>query len=153
MAQWMNATNFRVTVEGFDEDTSFVSVSPVSTHVEQIAYKHGMDRTVRMAPGRVTFGNVTLQRSYQGLDELHTWKSNLENGMDDRRTVSVEYMKDDGTVLRRYELYGCFPVTWELPELNSNPGRAQMGRSAKLDADFMALETIELAVEKVVQLA
>ncbi len=65
MAQWMNATNFRVTVEGFDEDTSFVSVSPVSTHVEQIAYKHGMDRTVRMAPGRVTFGNVTLQRSYQ----------------------------------------------------------------------------------------
>lgn len=152
MAQWINATNFRITIEGLPEDSSFIGVSAVTTTVEQIEYKHGMDKTVRMAPGRVKFENVTLTRSYQGLDELHTWKSNLENGIDDRRTISIEYLKDDHTVVRRYELYGCFPVRWELPEMNSNPGFVNAGTQG-LGEEYMALEEIEVAVEKVVQIA
>ncbi len=151
MAKWINATNFRVTIEGFDEDDSFTSVSELTTKVEQIAYKHGMDRTVRMAPGRVTFSNVTLTRSYQGLDELHTWKSAVENGVDDRRTVSIEYMKDDGSVVRRYECYGCFPVKWILPKMDSNPEALSQGAQG-MTKEYMAQEMIEVAVEKMVQL-
>jgi phage tail-like protein len=152
MAQWINATNFRVTIEGCDEDTSFVSVSEVTTNIEAIEYKHGMDKTVRRAPGRVSFGNVTLKRSYQGLDELHQWKTSIENGIDDRRTVSVEYLKDDHTVVRRYELYGCFPVMWKLPAMDSNPAAVNSG-VAGLGTEYMALEEIEMTVEKVLQLA
>lgn len=152
MAQWINATNFRVTIEGLEEDQSFISVSEVTTNIEAIEYKHGMDKTVRRAPGRVSFGNVTLKRSYQGLDELHGWKAAIENGVDDRRTVSVEFLRDDQTVMRRYELYGCFPVVWQLPAMDSNPG-ATNGSVAALGSEYMAVETITVAVEKVLQLA
>ena len=66
--------------------------------------------------------------------------------------MSVEFLRDDQTVMRRYALYGCFPVVWQLPAMDSNPG-ATNGSVAALGSEYMAVETITVAVEKVLQLA
>jgi phage tail-like protein len=138
---YIGTFHFRVTVEGINDPLDgFIRVSAVTSETERMEFKHGMDRNVRQAPGRTKFNDITLERVYSGLDEFHGWRENIVNGIDDRRTVSIEYLKPDGSTMRRYVMYGSFPYKWELPSMDA--GSTQT-----------AVEKITLAVEKVAQLA
>lgn len=139
---YLGAHHFRVTIEGINDPLDgFVKVSPIVSTTENIEFKHGLDRSIRKAPGRTNFEDVVLERVYSGLDEFSAWRQRIVDGDVDRRTVSIEFLRPDGaTVVRRYELYNCYPCKWELPEMDggaSNP----------------AVEKITLAVEKVLQLS
>lgn len=137
---YIGSFHFRVTVEGINDPLDgFLKVSSIVSTTEAMEFKHGLDMTVRKAPGRTTFEDVTLERVYSGLDEFHAWRKAIEAGNIDRRTISIEFLRPDHTTMRRYVLLNAYPSKWELPELDAG------GSSS-------AVEKITLSVEQVLQL-
>ncbi len=137
---YIGSFHFRVTVEGINDPLDgFIKVSAIKSTTEAMDFKHGLDMSVRKAPGRTLYEDVTLERVYSGLDEFHAWRKAIEAGQIDRRTVSIEFLRPDHTTVRRYVLLNAFPREWELPEMDAGGSNT-------------AVERITLAVEQVLQL-
>ena len=115
----------------------FKSVSGMDSETEIVEFKQGNDMVVRKKPGRTTYANIVLERGYTATDDLWQWRKNIEDGKIDRRAGSVIILDQDGTSeVARYNFYEAWPCKWNVPELDS-------------DSSAMAVEKIELAVEKV----
>ena len=128
-----------MTIEGINDPLDgFIKVSALTSTTENIQFKHGLDRSVRKAPGRTNFEDITLERVYSGLDEFAQWRENIVNGNIDRRTVSIEFLRNDGTMVRKYSLYNAYPCKWVLPAMDAGGSNT-------------AVEQITLSAERVVQ--
>ena len=80
---------------------------------------------------------IVLERGYTATDDLWQWRQNIEDGLIDRRSGTITILDQDGsTVVARYNFYEGWPVKWYVPDFDS-------------DQSGMALEKIEIAVEKV----
>jgi phage tail-like protein len=141
-----NATNtyvgsfhFKVTISGINDPLDgFMDCSGVKSTTEPMEFKHGMDTVVRKAPGRTVYEPITLTRAYAGYDEFTKWRDSIIAGNIDRRTVSIEYLRPDHSVLTRFDLLGAWISRWESPDMNA------MGSEG-------AKEKIELTYEVVIQ--
>ncbi len=134
--------NFLLEIQGVINDNKvivggFKSVSGMDSETEIIEFKQGNDTVVRKKPGRTTYNNIVLERGYTASDDLFTWRENIENGKIDRRAGSIIILDQDGqSEVARYNFYEAWPCKWNVPDLDS-------------DSSAMAIEKIELAVEKV----
>lgn len=134
--------NFLLEIQGIINDNKiivggFKSVSGMNSKTEVIEFKQGNDMVIRKKPGRTTYENITLERGYTATDDLWQWRKNIEDGKIDRRSGSIIILDQDGqTEVARYNFYEGFPCAWYVPENNA-------------DSSEMAIEKIELAVEKV----
>jgi phage tail-like protein len=134
--------HFLLEIQGVINDNKvivggFKSVSGMDSETEIIEFKQGNDVIVRKKPGRTTFNNIVLERGYTATDDLFQWRKNIEDGKIDRRAGSVIILDQDGqTEVARYNFFEGWPCKWFVPELDS-------------DSSGMAIEKIELAVEKV----
>jgi phage tail-like protein len=114
----------------------------MDSETEIIEFKQGNDMVVRKKPGRTTYANIVLERGYTergytATDDLWQWRKNIEDGKIDRRAGSVIILDQDGTTeVARYNFYEAWPCKWNVPDMDS-------------DSSAMAIEKIELAVEKV----
>ncbi len=136
------AYNFLLEISGVVDDTStivggFKSVSGMDSETEVIEFKQGNDLVVRKKPGRTTYANIVLERGYTATDDLWDWRLNIEEGTIDRRSGSVIILDQDGTTeVARYNFYEGWPCKWYVPDMDS-------------DSSGMAIEKIEIAVEKI----
>lgn len=136
------AYNFLLEISGITGDSKtivggFKSVSGMDSETEVIEFKQGNDRVVRKKPGRTTYANIVLERGYTATDDLWTWRNNIEKGIIDRRSGSIIVLDQDLTTeVARYNFYEAWPAKWYVPDMDS-------------DSSAMAIEKIELAVEKV----
>jgi phage tail-like protein len=136
------AYHFLLEIQGVINDNKiivggFKSVSGMDSETEVIEFKQGNDLVVRKKPGRTTYANIVLERGYTATDDLWQWRKNIEDGKIDRRSGSVIVLDQDGTTeVARYNFYEGWPAKWYVPEMDS-------------DSSSMAVEKIEIAVEKV----
>jgi phage tail-like protein len=136
------AYNFLLEVQGIINDNKiivggFKSMSGMDSETEIVEFKQGNDTVVRKKPGRTTYANIVLERGYTATDDLWQWRQNIENGKIDRRSGSIIVLDQDGqTEVARYNFYEGWPCKWYVPDMNS-------------DSSAMAIEKIEIAVEKV----
>jgi phage tail-like protein len=115
----------------------FKSVSGMDSETEIVEFKQGNDMVVRKKPGRTTYANIVLERGYTATDDLWQWRKNIEDGKIDRRAGSVIILDQDGTTeVVCYNFYEAWPCKWNVFDMDS-------------DSSAMAIEKIELAVEKV----
>ena len=115
----------------------FKSVSGMDSETEVIEFKQGNDMVVRKKPGRTTYANIVLERGYTATDDLWQWRKNIEDGKIDRRAGSIIILDQDGqTEVARYNFYEGWPCKWYVPDMDS-------------DSSSMAIEKVEIAVEKV----
>ena len=134
--------NFLLEIQGIINDNKiivggFKTVSGMDSQTEVIEFKQGNDTIVRKKPGRTTYSNVVLERGYTATDDLWQWRKNIEDGKIDRRSGSIIVLDQDGqTEVARYNFYEGWPCKWNVPDMNS-------------DSSAMAIEKIEIAVEKV----
>jgi phage tail-like protein len=134
--------HFLLEIQGIINDTKvivggFKTVSGMDSETEVIEFKQGNDMVVRKKPGRTTYANIVLERGYTATDDLWQWRKNIEDGKIDRRSGSIIILDQDGqTEVARYNFYEGWPCKWFVPDMNS-------------DASAMAIEKIEIAVEKV----
>ena len=136
------AYNFLLEIQGIINDNKiivggFKSMSGMDSETEIIEFKQGNDTVVRKKPGRTTYANIVLERGYTATDDLWSWRQNIENGKIDRRSGSINIMDQDGqTEVARYNFFEGWPAKWYVPDMNA-------------DSSAMAVEKIEIAVEKV----
>jgi phage tail-like protein len=136
------AYNFLLEISGITGDTKtivggFKTVSGMDSETEVIEFKQGNDSVVRKKPGRTTYANITLERGFTATDDLFLWRKNIEDGVIDRRSGSIVILDQDmQTEVARYNFYEAWPCKWYVPDMDS-------------DSSGMAIEKIELAVEKV----
>ena len=136
------AYHFLLEIQGVINDNKiivggFKSVAGMDSETEIVEFKQGNDMVVRKKPGRTTYANIVLERGYTATDDLWQWRKNIEDGKIDRRAGSVIILDQDGTTeVARYNFYEAWPCKWNVPDLDS-------------DSSSMAIEKIELAVEKV----
>ena len=134
--------HFLLEIQGVISDNKiivggFKSVSGMDSETEIIEFKQGNDLIVRKKPGRTTYANIVLERGYTATDDLWQWRKNIEDGKIDRRAGSVIILDQDGqTEVARYNFFEGWPCKWEAPQMDS-------------DSSSMAIEKIELAIEKV----
>jgi phage tail-like protein len=109
----------------------------MDSETEIVEFKQGNDTVVRKKPGRTTYANIVLERGYTATDDLWQWRQNIENGKIDRRSGSVIILDQDGqTEVARYNFFEGWPCKWYVPDMSA-------------DSSAMAIEKIEIAVEKV----
>jgi len=136
------AYNFLLEIQGVINDNKvivggFKTVSGMDSETEVIEFKQGNDMVVRKKPGRTTYANIVLERGYTATDDLWTWRNNIEKGIIDRRSGSIIVLDQDLTTeVARYNFYEAWPAKWYVPDMDS-------------DSSAMAIEKIELAIEKV----
>ena len=136
------AYNFLLEIQGVIGDAKvivggFKSVSGMDSETEIVEFKQGNDKVVRKKPGRTTYSNVVLERGYTATDDLWQWRKNIEDGQIDRRSGSIIVLDNDGTTeVARYNFFEGWPCKWNVPDMDS-------------DSSAMAIEKIEIAVEKV----
>ncbi len=136
------AYNFLLEISGITGDSKtivggFKTVSGMDSETEVIEFKQGNDRVVRKKPGRTTYANIVLERGYTATDDLWQWRNNIEKGIIDRRSGSIIILDQDLTTeVARYNFYEAWPAKWYVPDMDS-------------DNSSMAIEKVELAVEKV----
>ncbi len=134
--------NFLLEISGINDDTKtvvggFKSVSGMDSETEVVEFKQGNDKVVRKKPGRTTYANIVLERGYTATDNLWEWRKNIEDGNIDRRSGSVVVLDQDGeSEVARYNFFEAWPCKWNVPDMDS-------------DSSGMAIEKIEIAVEKV----
>ena len=134
--------NFLLEIQGVVNDNKiivggFKTVSGMDSETEVIQFKQGNDIVVRKKPGRTTYSNIVLERGFTATDDLWQWRKNIEDGKIDRRSGSIIVLDQDGqTEVARYNFYEGWPCKWNVPDMNS-------------DTSAMAIETIEVCVEKV----
>lgn len=134
--------NFLLEIQGIINDNKiivggFKTVSGMDSQTEVIEFKQGNDTVVRKKPGRTTYSNIVLERGYTATDDLWQWRKNIEDGKIDRRSGSIIVLDQDGqTEVARYNFYEGWPAKWNVPDMNS-------------DSSAMAIEKIEIAIEKV----
>ena len=134
--------NFLLEIEGVTGDAKqivggFKSISGMDSTTEVIEFKQGNDSVVRKKPGRTTYANITLERGFTATDDLFLWRKNIEDGVIDRRSGSIVILDQDmQSEVARYNFYEAWPCKWYVPDMDS-------------DSSGMAIEKIELAVEKV----
>jgi phage tail-like protein len=134
--------NFLLEIQGVINDNrvivgGFKSVSGMDSETEIVEFKQGNDMVVRKKPGRTTYANIVLERGYTATDDLWLWRKNIEDGKIDRRAGSIIILDQDGqTEVARYNFYEAWPCKWYVPDMDS-------------DSSAMAIEKMELAVEKV----
>ena len=136
------AYNFLLEVGGITGDQQtiiggFRAMKGMDSETEIIEFKQGNDKVVRKKPGRTTYANIVLERGYTATDDLWQWRKNIEDGKIDRRAGSIIILDQDGEKeVARYNFYEGWPCKWNVPDLDS-------------DSSAMAIEKIEIAVEKV----
>lgn len=115
----------------------FKSMSGMDSETEIIEFKQGNDKVVRKKPGRTTYANIVLERGFTATDDLWKWRKNIEDGIIDRRSGTITMLDQDlETIVAQYNFYEGWPAKWYVPEQDS-------------DTSAMAIEKIEIAVEKV----
>jgi len=136
------AYNFLLEISGITGDAKvvvggFKSMTGMTSETEIIEFKQGNDRVVRKKPGRTTYSNIVLERGYTATDDLFKWRKNIEDGIIDRRAGTITVLDQDlSTIVAEFNFYEAWPCKWIVPEVDS-------------DQSGMAIERIELAVEKV----
>ena len=134
--------HFLLEIQGVINDNKvivggFKSVTGMDSETEIIEFKQGNDLVVRKKPGRTTYANIVLERGYTATDDLFQWRKNIEDGKIDRRSGSIVILDQDGTTeVARYNFYEAWPCKWFVPDMSG-------------DSSAMAIEKVELAVEKV----
>jgi hypothetical protein len=97
------AKYFEVTVNGINfVNTDFAGVSPISS------------RTVE--GGRTMYEPITIQRHFNGPDELNEWRERLiRTGVNDPRDVVITYFDARLRPIRRVMLQEAWPSGWQTP--------------------------------------
>lgn len=137
---------FTVSLTENDKKVGFTEVSGLDYQVDMIEYRHGNDPNfskIKM-PGLRKFSNVTLKKgviegSKDANAEFYTWiggnnNDSLRKRKEFRKTITISLIDEDANPVVSWTLTNAFPVKVAFTDM-------------KADANEIAIETLELAIE------
>lgn len=122
---YVGSFQFRVTVEGINDPLDgFTKISEIKKTIEPVEFRTGVNPMAHQGLGRTKVEAVTVERAYQGVDDLYQWFEVCTRERD-ARTVTIDFLKPNGDTVRRYILLGAWPSEWTLPAMDA--GSSQVG--------------------------
>jgi phage tail-like protein len=130
---------FHVSVQlGDDKDVRFSEVTGLEADTNVVEHRQG-DRTVFnpiKIPGVGPVGNVTLRKGILDKDaKFWTWFSEIKMNVISRRTVVINLLDETGAPTTVWTLHNAWPTKIT-------------GTDAKSEGNEVAVETVEIAYEK-----
>ena len=127
---------FEVKIDG-QETAYFRSVSGLKIETEVIEYQEGGNTgPIRKLAGVTRYANIRLSREFTGDPTLYDWYLTTQKPNPMRVDGLLTLVDRHGTRVASWTFTNGFPVKWEVPDMDS-------------DNSGMAIETVEIAVEKV----
>lgn len=129
-----------------DSEAFFKSVGGIKSESEVVEYKSaGVNGATYKLIGGTKWSNLVLKRGFTdatGGDALMNWRKAWtgDGGTRTRATVTITQLKNDlKTVGKTWQVVDCFPVKWELSELDASKNE-------------VAIETLEIAHHGITEL-
>ena len=117
-----NSYRFAVEIQGVQE-AEFLECTGLQVEVKVEPYEEGgLNGFTHKIPGRRSFSNITLKRGLTSSSLLVDWLDRVATKAakgSELRNVSILLLDNTGTVIRRYNMTGAFPVKWTGPSLNT----------------------------------
>lgn len=138
--------NFNFLIE-IDDTTSeanglagrFTECSGIESTTEVIPTFEGGSTEARKSPGQTTYSDITLKWGITNSMELWNWRKKIIDGQVERKNGSIILFDHNrGNEVARWNFSGAWPTKWEGPSLDAS-------------ANEMAVETLVLAVERIVR--
>ena len=136
---------FRVEIDGFGS-ANFSKVDGLSVEAAEVVHSEGGTIVPDKSPGRLTFGDVTLERGATSDLDLFEWFKDVAdaaadaglNEPDFRRMADIVQMDRNGDDIRRWRLFDCWPKTFT-PGTWDNNGDENLIESVVLSVRFWDL--------------
>jgi phage tail-like protein len=132
---------FHFRVEWAGNDLGFQEVSGLGMETQFIEYRSGNDTTftTQKIPGLKKNSNITLKKGmFEHDNTFWDWWSDVQVNKDRRETLTITLLDEEGNPMFVWTVTNAFPVKITAPDLKS-------------DANEIAIETVELAHEGIVQ--
>jgi len=128
--------NYLVNIEGTDV-AGFSEVAGLSAEGDPIDYREGADAEnhVRKLAGLRKYTPLTFKRGYTKDDVLWRWYTNIANGKNDRRAVTVTLMDEAHKAVIHWHAEGAWINKVEGPSFNAT-------------GNEVSIESMEVCIEK-----
>jgi phage tail-like protein len=132
------AYNFKLEVQGVTQG-HFTDCSGMSISVQPIRYREGgTNQVVRVLPGPVEYGDITLRYGLTSSVELWNWFLSAVKGKVERKNVSILLLDSDGaTEIMRWNLINAWPSQWAGTVLDA------MSREVAIESLTLVYETLD----------
>jgi phage tail-like protein len=129
--------NFLVEIDGLTV-SGFTDAEVPEGRIHLAPYREGSDRTntVRLLPAGVEYGPLVLRRGFSGDRALFQWWRSVADGTADRRNILLIVRDAGGEEVCRWTFQQALPLKY-------------IGPSFHARANDVAIETLELAVERI----
>ena len=115
----------------------FRSCSGLKIETAVVEYEEGGNTgTIRKFAGATRYGNIRLSRIFTGDRSLYDWARNIKKPNPAKVNGRIVLYDRQNNKVAEWEFQNGWPVKWETSEMDS-------------DQSGMAIETIEIAVEKI----
>jgi len=130
------AFNFVVDIDNTSV-AGFSEVAGLTAEGDPIEYREGADAEnhVRKLVGLRKFTNLTFKRGYTKDDTLWRWYTNISNGENDRRAITITLLDETHTPVIRWNAEGAWINKIEGPSFNAT-------------GNNVAIESMEVVHEK-----
>lgn len=118
----------------------FQEVSGMDVETQVIEYRTGNSKqfSTKKMPGIAKYGNVTMKRGIFVNDKsFRKWYEGIEMNTIKRRTVLIKLLDENGKVTMQWQLNNAWPTKIS-------------GTDLKSDGNEVAVDTLEIAYEKLV---
>jgi len=132
--------SYRFIVEfGGVQEAEFQECTGLQVEIKVEPYEEGGNNGfTHKLPGRRTYSNITLKRGVTASTVLLDWLNRLatkEVKGDEIKNISILFVDNTGTTVRRWNLLGAFPTKWTAPSLNTT-------------TSSILIETLEIAFQE-----
>lgn len=134
---------FNFEVSWGDVDLGFQEVTGLEMETQFIEYRAGNDPELitQKIPGLKKHGNITLKKGvFENDTTFYDWYSDVQTNTERREDIIISLLNEESEPVMTWTVTNAFPVKISGPDLKS-------------DANEVALETIELVHEGIVQSA
>ena len=121
---------------------AFSEVGGLTAEGDSVDYREGTDlqSNVRKLPGLRKYSNITLKRGYTQDKTLWQWYTNIANGVDDRRNVTLVLLNERREAVLRWHAESAWINKIEGPSLKAASNDVSM-ESIELVHEGLTLET------------
>lgn len=127
-ANYYDAYTYLVKIDGFVR-AGFNKCTGLSGESEVINYSEGGNLTDHKSPGKVNFGDITLERGATDNNEMYEWWREVYNvrtgsGSADmeelKKSIIIEQLNRAGTAVQKWKVYGAWPRTYKPGDWDSD---------------------------------
>ena len=132
------AYNFKLEIQGVTEG-HFTECTNLGIRVEVVRYREGgTSQLVRLLPGPVDYGDITLRYGLTSSTEIWKWFMTGVKGKVERKNVSIVMLDADGvTEAFRWDLVNAWPSTWRGAPLDA------LAREAAIEEVTLVFESLD----------